>query len=406
MDYLAAIWMTMCLLAPWMLVGTAIAGLIHVLLPAGFLERAMRGRSGVVKAVLIGVPLPLCSCGVIPAGIGLRKNGASRGSTVGFLISTPQTGVDSILVAASFLGWPFALFKIGAAAITGVIGGWMTDIIEPEKHEEIQQPDRATTRRGVRDFYEHGKEILQSIWLWLIAGVFVSAAITQFVPPSTFEVINEYGLLLSLCLVLLISTPLYVCATASVPIAWALVSSGMPVSVALVFLMAGPATNIATISALLGKFGWRTTGVYLLTIVIGSMAFAFLFEWIIPSNIANLSHGHDHLAHEVRWWEQVSAVLLSLIFVGFAAEALWAKFFKNVPEFAQDEGKQLTVDGMHCENCANAIQRAIGQLENVESVHVDLKNDLVQVMGDCDLKEIKETIGNAGYEVREPLDHS
>ena len=126
---LEEIWNITLVLAPWLLLGTAIAGILHVLLPPGLIHRQLRGRWGVLKAVVLGVPLPLCSCGVIPAGIGLKKDGASDGAAVGFLISTPQTGVDSILVSASFLGWPFALFKVGSAALTGLVGGALADAV-------------------------------------------------------------------------------------------------------------------------------------------------------------------------------------------------------------------------------------------------------------------------------------
>ena len=118
-----AMWQVWLQLAPWLLLGAAAAGLLHVALPRDFTRRQFRGVPGVVKAVALGVPLPLCSCGVIPAGLGLKKDGASDGATVGFLISTPQTGVDSILVSASFLGWPFTIYKALSALAMGLFGG-------------------------------------------------------------------------------------------------------------------------------------------------------------------------------------------------------------------------------------------------------------------------------------------
>ena len=124
---LAAMWEVTLQLAPWLLLGAGVAGLLHGLLPPGFVHRQLSGRAGVAKAVLVGVPLPLCSCGVIPTGLGLKKDGASDGASVGFLVSTPQTGVDSMLVAGAFLGWPCALFKVAAAAVTGLAAGWLTD---------------------------------------------------------------------------------------------------------------------------------------------------------------------------------------------------------------------------------------------------------------------------------------
>ena len=142
-----------------MLLGTLIAGLVHVLLPPGFIHRRLQGPSGVLKAVGIGVPLPLCSCGVIPAGLGLKKDGASDGACIGFLISTPQTGVDSILVSGSFLGWPFALFKVVVAAVTGLAGGWLVDALAGNRGGQVESPlaDAPPNRsRGVRELVAHG----------------------------------------------------------------------------------------------------------------------------------------------------------------------------------------------------------------------------------------------------------
>lgn len=163
---LHAMWNVLLGLAPWLLLGMAIAGLLHVALPANFVRRQLRGRSGVLRAVALGVPLPLCSCGVIPAGLGLKKDGASNGAVVGFLISTPQTGVDSILVSSSFLGWPFALFKVVSAAVTGLVGGWITDRVAggaPDPTTDGDAPAAGSTRRSLKDAVEHAVDILRSI---------------------------------------------------------------------------------------------------------------------------------------------------------------------------------------------------------------------------------------------------
>ncbi|HPM83129.1 MAG TPA: permease, partial [Candidatus Anammoximicrobium sp.] len=239
--------------------GTLIAGLVHVLLSPGFIHRRLQGPTGVLKAVGIGVPLPLCSCGVIPAGLGLKKDGASDGACIAFLISTPQTGVDSILVSGSFLGWPFALFKVVVAAVTGVAGGWLVDALAGDRNGEHGSPvDAPASRRGgVRELVAHGLDIIRSIWLWLVFGVVVSAAINVFVPPSYLSGLGSLGILPSAVAALAISVPLYVCATASVPIAAALVAGGLPTGAALVFLIAGPATNVATIGAVYRRYGGR-----------------------------------------------------------------------------------------------------------------------------------------------------
>ena len=123
-------WMVMVDLAPWLLLGAAMSGLLHIALPAGFVKRQLSGPSGVLKAVALGIPMPLCSCGVIPTGIGLQRDGASNGAAIGFITATPQTGVDSILVSASFLGWPFALSKVFAALIRWPVQLWSSPKLE------------------------------------------------------------------------------------------------------------------------------------------------------------------------------------------------------------------------------------------------------------------------------------
>ena len=181
---LQAIWSVVLELAPWLLVGAAVAGLLHKFLPPGFLERRLRGTSGVFQAVLFGVPLPLCSCGVIPAGVGLKKDGASDGASIAFLTSTPQTGVDSILVSAGFLGWPFALFKVVAAAVTGVAAGLITEAASPAPPVDAAVVHHHAPARTWAQAWDHGVDVLRSIWGWLAFGILASAVLTVFVPPS------------------------------------------------------------------------------------------------------------------------------------------------------------------------------------------------------------------------------
>ena len=181
-DFFLAMWQVLLELAPWLLLGAAIGGMLHVALPASFLRRQLSGRSGVLKAVGLGVPLPLCSCGVIPVGLQLKKSGASDGAVVAFLISTPQTGADSILVSASMLGWPFAIFKLVSAAVTGIVGGWLTDASAKSATAPLPMVDLQEPLPGNRlaALVSHGLELLHSIWGWLVFGVLVSAAITAF----------------------------------------------------------------------------------------------------------------------------------------------------------------------------------------------------------------------------------
>ena len=324
---LTASWNILLDLAPWLILGMVIAGAIHGLLPRNFSKRQLQGSSGVVKAVGLGVPLPLCSCGVIPAGLGLKKDGASDGSSIAFLISTPQTGVDSILVAAKFLGWPFALFKLASAAITGIAGGLLSHSFggsspATEGPAEGHEHDH----RGLSAMVDHGLDLIRSIWGWLLFGVIASAAITLYVPASVFEGLEAQGTFVACLAALAVSLPLYVCATASVPMAAAMVAGGMPAGAALVFLMAGPASNLATMGAIYKGFGARNLAVYLGTIIAGSIGLALAFEQIIdPASVQAVlaqtgMHAGEGLvhAHPAEWWETASAVLLCGMLASFA----------------------------------------------------------------------------------------
>jgi len=391
-----AMWGVLLELAPFLLLGMAVAGLLHVLLPRSFVHRQLRGRLGVVKAVLVGVPLPLCSCGVIPAGFGLRKDGASRGAVVGFLISTPQTGVDSILVSASFLGWPFAIFKVAAAAVTGLVGGFVTDAVDGRAASEEQPPPPAAESiRGWRAMADHALEILRTIWRWVVVGVVASAAISTLVPPGAFEAVAGRGAVLSVLLALVVSLPLYVCATASVPIAAALVAGGFPAGAALVFLMAGPATNLATVGAIRRFLGGRALAVYLLAIVVGSVGLGMTFDFLVEGVSAAAAHVHGSAS----WWKVASAVLLLALLSWFAFDDLRGWLARRGAATIED-GEQvieLGVDGMSCQGCVKKLETALRGQPGVRAVDVSLEQRKARVSGRVDEQRVKQVIVDVGF---------
>lgn len=402
-DFVYRSWATLCELSPWLLLGMLVAGLLHVLLPKNFVRSRFQGFRGIVQAVLLGVPLPLCSCGVIPAGIGLKNDGASDGASIGFLISTPQTGVDSILVSASFFGWPFAIFKMVTAGITGLLGGWLTDATNPdvaevESSEEIcsggATRTEIETRPGWSELIPHSIEILHSIWLWLLIGIAISALIGTLGLESMMAQINEAGLLASMLLMLVISIPLYVCATASVPIAAALVQSGLPPAVALVFLMAGPATNLTTMGAIRKRFGFRVLAIYLTTLIVGSFLAAFLFDWVLSASVSgNGAHVHDHQS----WWAVGSAIIVAALIVQIVAKEVRRRLGGPI---VGEEVLQLSVDGMHCGSCVNRIETAVAQMKGVEDVQASLETDRVTVKGEVNETELANLIESLGFELK------
>lgn len=390
---LQALWSVLLDLAPWLLLGAAVSGVLHVALPPGWLQRQLSGYAGVVKAVVLGVPLPLCSCGVIPAGLGLKKDGAGDGAAVGFLISTPQTGVDSVLVAASFLGWPFALFKVVAAALTGLIGGGLTELVA--RDTAVVAPSQATSvprARTWRDGVHHGLELIEMIWGWLLIGVVVSAALTVGVPEGSLSGTVLASGPLSILTVLLLSVPLYVCATASVPIAAGLVAAGLPTGAALVFLMAGPATNVATIGAVSKAFGRRITAIYLGTVIVGSVGLGLAFDAVWGTTTARAVHDH----HSGGWAEVAAVVLLGLIaFFAVRDAGRWIQQRRG--PMGEPLIVDLTVQGMNCGGCSSKLDGALRGVSGVTRVEVSHEDDHARVWGTAERARVLETIRQAGF---------
>lgn len=400
--FLYQAWLTTVELAPWLLLGALVAGLLHVLLPPDFVRRQLTGRWSVLKSVALGVPLPLCSCGVIPVAVSLREQQASRGATVGFLISTPQTGVDSILVSAAMLGWPFAIFKVFAALVTGVVGGWLTDATEPKSTELPMAPPPAKhsdARRSWRDLVDHALEILHSIWGWLVVGVLLSAAIATAVPHSVLTGLAAYGGLAAMAVALGISLPLYVCATASVPIAAALVAGGLPTGAALVFLMAGPATNAATMGAIKQTIGGRALAIYLATIIIGSMLAGLLFDRVLLPATGG-THVHDH---PVTWWGVACAVALLLLIAWFAAGDLRRRLRPaDAPQAHEGEVTvTLPVTGMTCQGCVSTVESALSRDPAIRQAQVTLDPPRAVVVGKASRERVTQIVEQAGYQIGE-----
>jgi uncharacterized membrane protein YraQ (UPF0718 family)/copper chaperone CopZ len=389
----ANIWDILVVLSPWLLFGACAAGLLHVVVPRSIIKTNFSGYRGVGKSVLLGVPLPLCSCAVIPAGVGLKKDGASDGATIAFLVSTPQTGVDSILVSASFLGWPFALFKVLSAAVTGLVAGglaeWSSETVAPGAISEHEGDE-------VKDgFLAHVLDVLSSIWRWLLFGILVSAAINTAVPEEGMAILKDTPLWMSSFLALVIGLPLYVCATASVPIAASLVHAGLSPGAALVFLMAGPATNVATIGAVYRTLGVRNLVIYLGVIIVGSLGAGAIFDQLVAAPVPVLGGHHEH----VTWWGQASAWILLSLLIGFAFRDLhgfWRRrgFIKDTSAVAVE----FDVQGMTCNGCVRKLESRLGLLDGVEGVQVCLEPGGATVVGTLDPSVIVGAIREAGFQ--------
>ncbi|RJO65312.1 MAG: hypothetical protein C4523_16255 [Myxococcales bacterium] len=412
--YFAAVWEVLLDLSPALLLGLLLAGLLHEFLPKSIVRAKLSGSTtrAVLSAVLIGVPMPLCSCGVVPAALGLKNDGASKGAATGFLISTPQTGVDSVLVSASFLGWPFALFKVAAAFVTGMIGGVLVNLTgadEPASPAQSTQGIEGLSgaRRLVNVVRYAIFDLLAMIDLWLVAGVALAALITTLIPPGYLSQMAWIQGIGGMLLMLAIALPLYVCTTSSVPIAASLIAAGMPTGAALVFLMAGPATNVATLGAVYRGLGGRVLAIYLGTVAALSMLFGSLFNFVLPS--AQAAGGeqarHHHAAGAIDYVAIAAAVaviaLVALLvarrLVRRVSAALSAKPEENDMEFT------LKVGGMNCQHCVANVKKAIEAVPEVEEATPVLETGLVRIKGgNPDRAALAKAVLEAGYKVETP----
>ena len=313
-------------MSPYLLLGFLFAGILHIYIKKQAINKYLgkRNLKSVVLASLFGIPLPLCSCGVIPTGISFYKEGSSKGATVSFLISTPQTGIDSILVTYSLLGLPFAILRPIVALFSGIFGGLLANLIDKKRNrlqknsdcscETIKKPEQSNNKFFKMLNYAF-VVFLQDIAKWLIIGLAIAALISITLPDDFFLrfIGNE---LLSMIIVLFASIPLYVCATASVPIAAVLILKGLSPGAALVFLMAGPATNAATITVLSKSLGKTTVFAYLMSIIIGAFFFGLLIDNFFPKDFfidnIQIMH-HKHLIPE--WFKTASTIMLTVLLI-------------------------------------------------------------------------------------------
>ena len=286
-------WSTMTEMSPYLLFGFFVAGVLSVLVSQSLVERHLGGRGlwPLIKASFFGVPLPLCSCAVIPVSMSLHKHGASKGSTIAFLLSTPQTGVDSIFVTYSLLGPIFAIFRPLVALVTGLIGGVLIDTFVPVTEEQKDKPSKCTDEccRGetFTGRFIHGLKygfitLPRDIGKAMLIGLVIAALITAVVPEDFFAGRLLGTGIFAMLIMMVLGIPIYVCATASIPIAAALIAKGLTPGAALVFLITGPATNAAGLATIWQVMGRRTAIVYLITVVVCALGSGLLLDAIFP----------------------------------------------------------------------------------------------------------------------------
>ena len=405
-DFGISFWQLTMEMAPWLLLGFLFAGILKAWFPEHKVKRYLgRGnRYGVLNASIFGVPLPLCSCGVIPAGMSLYQNGAGKGATTSFMISTPQTGVDSIMATYSLLGLPFAIIRPIVALFTGVIGGSLSNFFDRKEKRtqaleaENQTPERKGFSERIITVFRYGFiEMIQSIGKWLLIGLAFAALLAVVIPDDFFSGQAGRGIT-GMLLILAASVPLYVCATGSIPIAAVLMLKGVSPGAALVFLMAGPATNIATISVIAKQMGRKSLAIYLATIIGGAVLSGLLIDAFLPASwflnpLADAGHHHEsgNIIATI-----AGVIMMALILNAFILSLLSKR--KKIPQMDKDQIIQIKVEGMTCMHCKAAVEKELSQVEGINSVEANHQSGVVSLDGKVDSwDKIEAVIRKAGY---------
>lgn len=417
--FLQSLWSIINEMSPYILLGFLIAGFLHVFIKPAAMSRHLAGNGirPVIKAALFGIPLPLCSCGVLPTAVALRRQGASKGATTSFLIATPQTGVDSIAATYSLLGLPLAIIRPIAALVGSVIGGAsVSRLTNEDATPETAGTSSCTIDRESNEYaglnlYRKTVEAVRyglvdmvaSVGKWLVIGLIIAALITVLVPDELFVSLNRYPLIAMVTMVL-VAVPMYVCATGSIPIAMSLMLKGLSPGVAFVLLMAGPAANFASMMILSRTIGRRSTIIYVGSVIATAIGFGLMIDYLLPQEWFLPSASHVMSCHDshsgTSIFATVCSVVLSILLVHSAV-----KYRKgnNIHHHNTNDNimkREYRIEGMACPHCQATVTKALSSLSGAENVTVDLSSGTATVIGDVSPEAVKEAVYNAGFTIK------
>jgi len=318
--------------APWLLLGLVLAGIMKSLMEEDKIKRWIGGEGAwpIVKAAVIGAPLPLCSCGVVPVAMGMRKGGASKGSTISFMLSTPENGVDSVSLTYVLLGPVMAIIRPISGITLGIFAGLLTGWKDSEPDEVKQEVktccsgkhDHATTAVSHKAPLAHRIQegliyaftsMVDDLRKWLIIGLLAAGAVVTFVPT---EFLTQWGSgPLAMLVMIVAGVPMYICASSSTPLAVSFAVAGLSPGTVLVFLLAGPATNIGTLGIINREFGRRALWSYLTAIVLGSISLGLLTDELYTYFNLSLVGQSGELSHlHLMWYHYVTGAIMLVLF--------------------------------------------------------------------------------------------
>ena len=294
MEYLNSVWIIWLDLAPMLFIGLVLSGIIHSFIPEKkVIQFIGKGRWGsVFRATIVGAPLPLCSCSVVPVAMGLNRKKVPKGAVSAFFISTPETGVDSVLLSYTLLGPIMAIIRPIATISASIMAGLLVNLADDQKQVtkinevkksccEGSKPEN-TSRIGIVKGFFHFSfiKLLQDMVIWLVFGTLVAAFVVTFLPQ---DFLQEWGqTFFSKLIMIAIGLPMYICASASTPIAASMMAAGVSAGTALVFLLAGPATNLGTFGIIKKELGKKAAWIILLSILITALIFGVLLDTLFP----------------------------------------------------------------------------------------------------------------------------
>lgn len=410
--FLREMWVLCLEMAPYLLLGMLVSGLISIFIDSSFIFKhiGQKNAGSVLKSTLFGIPLPLCSCGVIPVAATLRESGASKGATVSFLVSTPQTGVDSIFLTYGMLGPMFALFRPLAALASGFFSGIVINNFDHDMHHHLSESDndpktKDSLHKRIISGVKYGFLTLPAdIVIPLTQGLVVAAAIAILIPPQFIAEHFSSSNLIQYTMMLAVSLPIYVCATASIPIAVVLMAKGITPGAAFIFLMAGPATNASSIAVIKNILGKRTLYHYLVLIAFTAISFGYILDNFLTITLPDMSsHTHHHVM------DDYGSIILSVIFLVILVNAYFYRSKSESTDSADIENNiendqekiAITVDGMTCSHCKESVESAIYSFSGVASASVDLLTGNVIVVGSgLDETALKEKITAKGFSTK------
>lgn len=396
-DVVKQIWDFTLIVSPWLILGFLFSGLIHAFIGEKFIRQHLGGGgfSSVWKATVFGIPLPICSCGVIPLAAGLKNDGASKAATMSFLVSTPTTGIDSIFVTYAFLGTAFAIIRPLSALVGGLLVGALVILFVKEKTKERDfqsVPAHAhPLKERLKDGFSYGFGALpEDIGKTIFWGILIGGVLSALLPRDISEAYLSNPVI-AYPLMLAISVPLYVCAIASVPVAAAMMTKGLVPGAALAFLIAGTATNTVTIAFVAKKFGKKVIFIYLVSIVFLALTSGILLDSLLGGVVVKdmLFKGRE-IPYSVK-------LISTFLFVGLVIKS----FLKTKEEKMREAKYTFHVPDMDCKHCQMAIRQALKGIPGVKSVEVLLDEKLVKVDGEVDKITITEQLERAGYTAKE-----